>query len=290
MSMSLSCVACAARKVVMVGAAIACAWLVPVRASAQGSPSAVNTGAVTFAGGVEVPSVYVRRGLVQERDPKLTVQPYGELGMTLARGNDNDGRLRANIGLWNSLQTGSSGSDGFTEHLHYAENFSAGLSFGVTRSFTVDATYTAYTSPNFVFDTVSEMSLRVAHADRLRSYTIVGFDLGDHSFDGGTRKGTYFEAGVSPRFGLLRRTTLTVPVTVGASLSNYYELDGADHRFGFFSAGGIVTLPLSRRTSRFGSWNVHGGAQVYAFGDTTKASNSGKASKVVATAGLAFSY
>lgn len=285
-----SSAACAARKVLMIGAATACIACIPMNARAQGSPSSANTGALTLAGGVDAPSVYVLRGLVQERDPKVTLTPYGELGITLARGNDGDGRLRAHLGVWNSLQTGSSGSNGFTEHLHYAENVSAGLSFGVTRSFLIDATYTSYTSPNFVFDTVNEVSLRVAHADWLNTYTIVAFDIGDHSFDGGTRKGTYFEAGVSPRLHLLGPTTLTVPVSVGASLSNYYELNGTDHRFGFLNAGAIVTLPLSDASSRFGSWNLHGGAQVYALGDTTKAVNQGKGSEVVATAGLAFTY
>ena len=290
MSKPLSRVVRVVRQVLMVGAATVCVWFTPMSASAQVAPSAMTTGALTFSGGLDVPSVYVRRGIVQERDPKLTLTPYGELGITLARGSEGDGRLRLNLGLWNSLQTGSSGTAGFTEHLHYAENFYAGLSFGVTRAFTLDATYTAYTSPAFVFDTVQEVSLRVAHADRLHTYTIVGFDIGDHSFDAGTKKGTYFEAGVSPRFPLIGATTLTVPVTVGASLSNYYELNGDDHRFGFLSAGAIVTLPLSGAGSRFGSWNVHGGAEIYSFGDTAKSFNQGKSSKVVATAGLGFTY
>jgi len=290
MSKSLSSVACVARKILVVGSAIACTWFAPVSASAQASPSGANAGALTLSGGVDAPSVYVLRGLVQERDPKVTLTPYADLGITLARGTDGDGRLRVNLGLWNSLQTGSSGTGGFTEHLHYAENVYAGLSFGVTRSFTLDAAYTAYTSPNFVFETVNEVSLRVAHADRLRTYTIVAFDIGDNSFDGGTRKGSYFEAGVAPHFPLFGPTTLSVPVKVGASLSNYYEMNGKDHRFGFLSAGAIVTLPLSSATSRYGTWNVHGGAEVYTFGDTTKAINKGKANKVVATVGLAFTY
>ena len=90
-----SSAACAARKVLMIGAATACIACIPIECPRAGSPSSANTGALTLAGGVDAPSVYVLRGLVQERDPKVTLTPYGELGITLARGNDGDGRLRA---------------------------------------------------------------------------------------------------------------------------------------------------------------------------------------------------
>jgi hypothetical protein len=67
--------------------------------------------------------------------------------------------------------------------------------------------------------------------------------------------------------------TLTVPVKFGFSLNDYYELDGEDHKFGFFDVGGLITFPLSGVSSRFGSWNVHGGGDYLLFGDTTEAFN-----------------
>lgn len=62
--------------------------------------------------------MYVFRGLVQERDPKLTLSPYGDLGFAL-KSSDGRTRVGVNVGVRNILQTGSSGSAGFTEHLHY---------------------------------------------------------------------------------------------------------------------------------------------------------------------------
>ncbi len=43
-------------------------------------PADPNTGALTFTGGLDVPTKYVFRGLVQEADSKLTLFPYGDLG------------------------------------------------------------------------------------------------------------------------------------------------------------------------------------------------------------------
>jgi hypothetical protein len=79
------------------------------------------------------------------------------------------------------------------------------------------------------------------------------------------------------------------------SLGSYYEgLDAAgalvDNTFGFFSVGGLITVPLAGIPSSFGSWNIHGGADVIVFGDTTKALNTGDKSAVVALFGVGFSY
>lgn len=278
------------RRVGAVCAVVACSWWAPGRVHAQAAPAGSNSGALTLTAGVDAPSVYVRRGFVQERSPQLTLTPYGDLALALTSGASGRGGLRVHLGTWHSLQTGSSGSAGFTEHLHYAENFYASLAYGLTRSLSVEVAYTAYTSPNFEFNTITESSLKVAHASWLAPYALLAFDLGEHSFDGGTKKGSYLEAGIGPRFHLLGPVHLTVPVKVGASLSHYYEWRGADPRFGFLDAGGVLTLPLSTRAGRLGGWDVHGGVEVYALGDTAKAFNAGKKSKIVASAGLGLSY
>lgn len=51
-------------------------------AAAQ-STSTHNLGALTFTGGLDVPSIYYFRGFRQERDPKLTLWPFMDLGITL---------------------------------------------------------------------------------------------------------------------------------------------------------------------------------------------------------------
>jgi hypothetical protein len=260
----------------------------PGLAAAQGQDP--NPGAITFTGGLDVPSVYVFRGIVQESDPELTMWPYGDIGIALGSGDGAIKSVGVNFGVWNSLHTGSSGSDGFTEHLHYEEDFYATLGLGLARNISVGATFTAYTSPNLLFNTVKEVSFKVAQASRINPYGIIGFEVGENGADGGTQKGTYLELGVGPTFALGSKATLAIPLKLGTSLNNYYELNGDDHKFGFFDVGGLVTVPLTGIPAQFGSWNIHGGVDLLTFGDTTKAFNAGDKNKVVGLIGIGVTY
>jgi hypothetical protein len=277
------------RRLFPLAASLAALCLTAASVSAQSSSSSPNTGALTFTGGLDAPSVYVFRGIVQEADPGVTLSPYGDIGIRLKANDDGSKKVGLNIGVWNSLQTGSSGSDGFSGHLHYEEDFYASLSYALTGRLTAAATYTAYTSPNFMFDTVKEASLKVAHSGRFSPYGLVAFELGDNGADGGVNKGTYVEFGAAPSFPL-GRMTLAVPAKIGLSASDYYELNGVDHRFGYFDIGATLTLPLSGASSSFGSWNIHGGLDFLSFGDTTKAFNAGEKTKVVGLVGIGVAY
>jgi len=81
------------------------------------------------------------------------------------------------------------------------------------------------------------------------------------------------------------------------SMANYYELNTGtseaplyvDDTFGYFSVAGIVTVPLGG-TTKYGAWNLHGGIELQALGDTTKALNGGDGSKVMGSVGIGFSY
>jgi len=256
---------------------------------AASAPNPVNAGALTFTGGLDLPSVYIFRGIVRETDPKLTMFPYGDIGLRLASGSGAVKRVAVNFGVWNSLQTGSSGSDGFTEHLHYEEDFYTTLSLGFSKGITVGTTYRAYTSPNLMFDTVKEIGFRVAQSSRINPYGVLAFEVGEHGADGGENKGTYLELGAAPAFPI-GKTTLSIPVKLGMSLNNYYELNGVDNKFGFFDIGGLITLPLSGIPKAFGTWNIHGGANVLAFGETPKSFNQGDSSKVVGLIGVGVTY
>ena len=270
-------------------AAVASVWLFSGVADAQSAPDP-NPGALTFTGGLDAPTVYVFRGFVQERDPRITLFPYGDIGIALKSAPDGSQRLGVNIGVWNSLQTGSSGTNGYYEHAHYQENFYTTLSLALSARLTVGATYTAYTSPNNMFNTVTELSIKVAHTSRFNPYGIVAAELGENSADSGVKKGTYVELGVGPRYGVGSKLRVAVPVKLGVSAKDYYELGGVDHRFGFLDVGAVASWPLTGSTSRFGVWNVHGGVEWFTFGDTTRAFNQGDKSKVVATVGVGVTY
>ena len=64
---------------------------------------------------------------------------------------------------------------------------------------------------------------------------------------------------------------------------------GEDEKFGFFSIGGIVTVPLGGTTS-FGAWNMHGGVEYQALGTTTEFFNGGESNQVIGSFGIGFSY
>ncbi len=263
--------------------------LVPGMVSAQSTANNPNTGRLTFTGGIDAPTVYIFRGILQEADPRITLWPYGDIGLRLSSGEGAVKRVNVNIGVWNSLQTGSSGSGGFTEHLHYAEDFYSTLSVGLARGITAGLTYTAYTSPNQMFNTVKEVSVKVAQSGRINPYALVAFEVGESGADSGENAGRYLELGAAPAFQT-GRMRLSVPVKLGMSLSNYYELAGDDHAFGYLDIGGLVTIPLSGSTSGFGSWNIHGGVDVLTLGDTTKSFNSGDTMKVVGLVGVGVTY
>ena len=62
-----------------------------------------------------------------------------------------------------------------------------------------------------------------------------------------------------------------------------------DNRFGYVSIAGLVTVPLGGTTS-FGAWNLHGGVEFQALGDTTKVLNGGDGQRVIGSIGFGFSY
>lgn len=260
------------------------------RARAQATTDP-NSGALHFTGGIDQASVYVFRGFVQEQDPKLTLFPYGDLAIELTSG---DGLVRStivNTGVWNSLNTGSSGTNGPSGHAHYEEDFYARLNWLFRGGIAVGGGYMARTSPNNMFDTQKEIQFKVAKTDRLNPYAFLAKELTfDGQADNGLHKGTYLELGAVPNFAVSRKARLAIPVKAGFSLKDYYELSGTDHRFGFFDVGALLTLPLRAVPARFGAWNLHGGVDLYLLGETTKAANDGKGSKPVGFVGVGVTY
>jgi hypothetical protein len=257
-------------------------------AMAQGADP--NPGAITLTTGVDFPSVYFFRGIRQEVDPKFTLFPYGDGGIALFSGIGVVKSASVNFGVWNSLHTGSSGLNGGSQRVHYEEDFYSTFALGFGRGVSVGTTYTAYTSANGSFGTVREIAFKVAQATRFAPYGLVAFELSGQA-DGGANTGTYGEFGVAPSWVLPGgKVTLTIPVKLGLSLNDYYEGAIGDEKFGYLSGGVLATVPLTAIPSSFGSWNIHGGADYYRFGDTTKAFNNGDAGQVIVMGGIGMTY
>ena len=261
-------------------------------APVKAAPPDPNPGDLTFTGNVDVlgKTPYIFRGIVQETHPQLTLWPAGDIGIALYSGKQALKSASLNFGVWNSLQTGSSGLDGTSKKLHYEEDFYAALGLGFSKvAFTT--TYTAYTSPNGGFGTVHEIAFKSAVTSKVAPYVVVAQELGAIGADGGTRKGTYVELGIGPSWPVAGgKATIAIPVKLGLSAHNYYELNGVDNKFGFLDVGALVTVPLTAIPAGYGAWNFHVGADAFTFGDTTKAINGGKKSKGVFLFGLGVAY
>lgn len=265
-------------------------------AAAQGADP--NPGNLTFTGTMDFLNTYMFRGIRQD-DTKVIMWPALDLGMSVYSGDGGLKSVGVNVGSWNSLHTGSAGSDGPSKKLWYEGDFYATLGLGFGGGVALSTTYTAYTSPNNAFSTVKELAVRLAVDDSgylgaaaLKPYFIVAqeFDTaaGLGQADGGDNAGTYVELGVAPGWAS-EAVTLAFPVKFGLSAGDYYELRGVDNKFGYASVAALVTVPLGG-TTMFGAWNVHGGVEFQTLGDTTKAINNGDSSKVIGSFGFGLSY
>ena len=256
----------------------------PVAAQTTGDP---NTGAITLTGSMDASNAYLFRGIPQD-DTGLILWPAADLGFALKSGDGTVRSITANVGIWNSLHTGVTGADGPSGKLWYESDFWTSVGVGFAGGVNVSATYTAYTSPNGAFPSVKELSFKASAGVRgTNPYALVAFEL-EGQADGGAVEGRYLELGAAPSLGLAG-ITVAVPVKVGLSLDGYYEGLRGDERFGFFSVGGSVTVPLSSERSRLGRWSVHGGADYVRLGDSN-ALRLGDNNKVIMSAGIGLSY
>lgn len=261
-------------------------------ARAQGASADPNPGNLTLTAGIDYTNAYLFRGIPQD-DTGVILWPYGDLGIALHHGDGAIKSTSVNIGMWNSLHTGVAGLDGLGK-LWYESDFYATFGLGFGKGASVGVTYTAYNSPNNGFaPPVKEVSFKVAIDDSalgrasVKPYAIIAREL-EGQADGGDAEGTYLELGAAPGFAR-SRLSFAVPVRLGLSASDYYEGASGDERFGFFSVAGVVTVPLSSGSTRFGAWNVHGGVEFVRLGDRNEAVL-GARSKVIGSVGIGLSY
>jgi hypothetical protein len=269
----------------------------PARAQ-DAAPADPNPGALTITGSLDVLNQYMFRGL-QQNNTGVATWPAVDLGFATYSGDGGLKSVGINLGTWNSLHSGNTGSDSESGKMWYESDFYATLGFGFGGGTSFSTTYTAYTSPNSGFTTVKEIAFKLAVDDSaslgkaaVKPYVVIaqefGSDVGTGQADGGNNAGTYMELGVAPGYAA-SRLSIAFPIKVGFSLADYYELAGVDNKFGFFSVAGIATVPLGSATS-FGAWNIHGGVEYQALGTTPESFNGGESNQVIGSIGIGFSY
>jgi hypothetical protein len=281
-------------RVCTIGVLVMLAAAAPVNAQ-QGSST--EPGRVDAAASIDFVNQYVFRGVRQNSDG-IAMWPAIGVGMTVLSGDGALKRVRVGGGFLSSLHTGDTGAGGPTGRAWYESRVSGSVALHFAGAVSLETSYTAFTSPNEMFTTVKEVTVKGAIEGRrmpgglaLDPYVLAAFELGadpgEGQLDGGQRAGKYLELGIEPKFAI-GRVTLSTPVAVGLSMSDYYELAMNDHAFGFTTIGGVVTMPL-RQSSAFGSLSVRGSVRYGVLGMTTTAFNGGDGSFVAGSIGLALS-
>lgn len=264
-------------------------------AGTQPSADEPDPKRVTLAAGIDVASAYLFRGIFQE-DSGAIVPPFLDVGVSLYEGDGALKSITVNGGVWNSLHSGPSGSGTDGRSAWYEADYYGAVTFTIG-NWKPGALYTSYTSPNDVFGTVHELAGVLAYDDSaspfpLNPKAVLAFEL-DGQADGGLGQGTYLELGVrpsviavdAPRYPL----SLAVPAKIGLSLNDYYEGPTGSNTFGFFSLGGVASVPLAFMNGR-SSWEVHGGVDVLWLGDNTRLLNGGDRVQPIGIFGLSVSY
>ena len=252
-----------------------------------------NTGAIRVTGGVDLTTAYFFRGYLQE-DQGLIVQPYANLYFDVAEG------VSAYVGTWNSVHEEQTGADPGTTGQWYENDVYAGVDFTLGESFTLGAIYTAYTYPGGAFDTVEEIGFKLAWDDTgktglniaLKPYAAIYFETDD---DNGTED-TYLELGIAPTVYTFNEDSdapiaLSVPVTLGLSIDDYYFDDtGDDELLGYGSIGIAASMPLPM-PDKFGDWTLNGSVTLLQlFADGLEAVNNGDNTEIIAKLGVSFAY
>lgn len=290
----------------LVGRAVA---IVALAGVALGAPDAAaqetkgpNTGRIALSAGVDFPTDYYFRGIVQETKDYI-VQPYGDVTFKLWDGVPAFGNLAVTLGLWSSLHGGPTGIEGpnADPKVWYEADFYTKVGWTMFDDFSAGIIYTAYMSPNDFFSTVQELAFSLSFNDSkllgpfaLNPSILVAFEVKNQA-DAGADKGVYMQLGITPSYTFNAKSaypvTLSLPLLVGLSLDDYYEFGtGDDSTFGYFQGGVGLAVPLAFIPASFGSWQLKSSVNVLQLGDNLRDVNRRDRTEIIGSVGIAFTY
>ncbi|GAB4190544.1 MAG: hypothetical protein Kow00105_04860 [Phycisphaeraceae bacterium] len=257
---------------VLTAAFAAMALTVNPAAQAQDAPP-INSGKVAFSTGFDVTSEYWFRGLGQENEG-LILQPW--IDVTFELYSSDNLTLTGNVGSWNSIHDSTAGD------AWYESDFYAGVSAEMG-AIAVGASYINLYNPagGNIFAEEVDITLDIdATAFDLPAYLSPSFTLAietDGGSDAGTNKGTYLEIAFEPTIEDVLGSgnapvTLSIPLTLGLGLDDYYEDGmGNDDTFGFFDIGAVLSTPLDGLIpADYGTWTASVGVHAIFLGDSAE--------------------
>jgi hypothetical protein len=261
-----------------------------------------NTGRISISGGIDFPTAYFFRGIKQETDGYI-IQPYGDLTFKLWDGVPAFSNLALTIGTWNSLHGGPTGVDGPNQDpkMWYESDFYTKVGWTMFEDFSAALIYTAYMSPNDFFKTVQELAVSFAFNDSkylgafaLNPTLLFAFEVKGQA-DAGAHRGVYMQLGVTPSYTFNAKgtypITLSAPLLLGLSVSEYYEFGtGNNPTYGYFQGGLGLAVPLAFIPSSLGNWQFKAGVNFVNLGNTLKKVNDNDSFQTIGTFGIAFTY
>jgi hypothetical protein len=219
----------------------------PAATPATGAEAAPNTGRVSLTLGADWASAYYFRGIVNEQNGGNNVQPYGEIGFKLL---DNVGPLTSLViapGVWNNWHYGGGTVvEPSDPQFWYEADLYIKLTATWWEVFTTSVTYTYYVSPNDSFTSYADVGLGFSLNDSkwlgafaLNPSLLFAFETKGEALAADGQKGIYMGIGLAPGYTFFENSSFPVnvslPMTFGFSLKDYYTVNGQNQTFGYFS-------------------------------------------------------
>ena len=258
-------------------------------------PEPVNQGRLSFSLGTDITSQYFFRGYLQE-DQGFIFQPWAELGVSIVDRMDNSPGVSLVFGSWSSLHSEKTGATEPNLRAWYETDIYGGITLEWD-GFSLGASYTVYTYPNSSFNTVQEIGVTAGFSlpeDTMFQKVLGDISIGLHfeadNSNVNTDEAIYMELGFGPSFDIFDgKATLSIPVTLGFSLDDYYlDASGDDDFFGFGSVGADMSIPLG--SGDYGEWTMNVGGNLLFLGSAAEAANGGDDVEAIGYIGLSVSY
>jgi hypothetical protein len=261
-----------------------------------------NAGRIALLFGADWASAYYFRGIVNEQNGGNNVQPYGEIGFKLF---DNVGPLTSLVlapGIWNNWHYGGGT---VVEPSDPKFSYEADLYIKLTATWwevlSTGVTYTYYVSPNDSFTSYADVGLSFSLGDAkwlgpfaLNPSLLFAFETKGEALAADGKKGIYMGLGLAPGYTFFADSSfpvnISLPMTFGFSLKDYYTVNGENQTFGYFSGGPLITLPLKFIPATFGNWALKGGVQFLKLNGNLATVNGNDSFVPIGSVGLSLTY
>ena len=262
----------------------------PLYADDAAAPAAPAKKVLSGSFGVTVPTKYISRGLILNRDRGIIAQPFAELDFDAYDGKGFINKITPFVGAWGDITSNHQYATSTNLRSWYEFDWDAGLSIDFLDKWNLNVQYIEFTSPSNSFGTSKNIIPQITYDDTdfwkgklpfaLHPY-IAGLIETNGKAGSGAHLGYYLEPGINPSITFAEKSdlpvTLTFPIKVGLGFNDFYGGKNArkNETLGYISAGGYVAIPLKFMDGALGgAWTLNGGAAYYYYGAGTHAFNS----------------